>query len=271
VNFKRRILTGVAAGAFMATLVAAPALADASSCDLIEDFNTVVGTANSTPSISQSRSGAKATIDPPTPAEGFKECYGNDILDRIGPSVYVSIQPRGATSGLREGNGSAVQGLYLGVILCDSYQPPVSFCAALGSHTPHYIKAVNACSVTTITDLGVANFSPHTYAIYLDTAQQWHFNIDGGDVAGGTVANSSLCWGGGLREAGFGGAKWDRHDSYGNNSIDRVTLYNAFYGVFNQGWQASPFDPLIDCAWEDDTNDECVVSSSNSLRYWSHP
>jgi hypothetical protein len=244
-------------------------LADRGSCATIQGSQGGPGgQTNSTPNISANRSGVKANIDPPLVQDGFVECIGNWELQTIGPSAYVSIQPRGATWGLAEGNTPDGQGLFLGVILCDRYFPPVTYCEAIGSHTLHFFAAVNGASVTTIYDLqDNVGTGSHEYAIYLNYDQRWHFSIDGKERM--SVANSSLSWGGGLRMAGYGGMKWDGGDAWGNDSLHRVTITNAAYGLYGQGWQPNPFDVNVDCVWENDADgDECVVSSSNSLRLY---
>jgi len=231
------------------------------SCDLEFPSWYRDGASNSTPNQSQSRSGAKAVIDLPTTANGWQVCDYNLRLETAGPFAYVGIEPRNGCCGLDH------NGLYVGIITCDQYNPPVTFCWGDES-PPHYFTAVNACGFTTIQDHGEADFAAHEYAVYLNTDGIWRMSINGSIKR--TARQAELCWQADLRQAVYTGGKRDTGDSYGHSytsAVYRTTIRDAFYGVYNQGWLANPFLGQAGCQW-DQPNSFCSMPTGTDDEIW---
>lgn len=239
----------------------APASNYSDNCPLSTSYQSN-GTTNSTPNISQNRSGVTAEIDIPTVANGWGTCDGLNInLQTVGPSAYVGIAARPG--------GTNTGSLLLGIITCDKYQPPVTYCHGDDS-LPHWIVQVRTCGGFAITtDLGAADYGAHTYTIYLDVDNYWHYKINGTQVH--TTHVDDLCWDHQLREALWYGAKFAEEDSLGNSntSSTRTNIDDAEYGIYGQGWVGtSPFAGQSNCLHEGN-DDTCDIVDANTIRVWT--
>lgn len=215
---------------------------------------------NTTSNISQSRSGASATIR--LSLNDFDACIPGDGGD-AGPSAWVAITPK-PTGGPID----PTQIMQVGIIECRGGWPND---ACHGENNPHFFWAYGGCVpfIPKAQDMGPADYSTHTYAMWLQADGWWHFSIDGapqGTAKHKILSNSTLsCWTNDMRAARWQYERWDWGDSIGSSSPNqRSYVSNARYGTFNGGWHNPLWSSSGACSY-DEANSFCGTTGSDSF------
>lgn len=242
----------LAASLLLPALLVTPVAAVEGNCINGGDGFIHAGMENTTSDQSRSRSGVQATLDISATPGAFAICNNGSVLLSISASAWVAIQPKNLT------NVNHI--LQVGIIKCLG-APIIS--SACNGEEPHYFWAYGSClaDIPLPQDLGVANYAPHIYSIWLGTDGNWRIVID--NKVRKILPNTYIgCWSNGssLREADWSVERHNLGDSIGSPGTDRTEFTDARYGIYNQGW----FNPnfysgvtFTGCSYHDGPDDEC--------------
>lgn len=216
---------------------------------------------NTTSNMSQSRSGASAYID--LSPDDFDICAAHSQYPE-GPSAWVAVVPKN--------DPDITRIIQVGIIECRS----ATGSTCQGENSPHFFYAWGGCFpyLPTPIDMGPADYGRHFYALWLsdDAIDHWHLQIDGapeGSQKHKMFESGQLgCWTNNMRAAQWQFERLDPSDSYGDAGFsDESFMFDARYGVFNQGW----FNPLWAdnpaCSWQFGDS-HCNTYLSDNMKVW---
>ena len=258
----RRLFAALVAVSLMLPVLAVgPVSANEGNCSQGKGWRDFAGMENSSSTPSQNRSGAGASIQ--ISRDGFDIC-NNYGIDYSSISAWVSISPRDAGDTnriIQVGITECANGNILGGPVCQ------------GENNPHFFWAWGGCGlqIPFAQDMGPADGLLHDYALWLDNAGYWHFVVDGAPI--GSEKHKRLpnvyinCWSGLTRRASWMAERADPGDSSGNVT-DKTRVYNAAYGVYNQGWFNPLWNANSSCHYYT-TQNKCDLLSDNDLDFWT--